>query len=99
MRRKPQRGPTSYPVACLPQAWASAAPFALLTAALGLQFDAQSGRVRFVRPRLPEFLDEVEIRNLRIGAGALDVLLRRRDSSVGVTVLRRSGSVSVEVVP
>ena len=40
------RGPTLYPVACSPQAWASATPFTLLEASLGLQFDpagAKSG--------------------------------------------------------
>ena len=28
--RRQRKGPTHYPVACSPQAWASAAPFALL---------------------------------------------------------------------
>jgi len=32
--RKRHRGPTAYPVACAPQAWASAAPFAFLEACL-----------------------------------------------------------------
>jgi glycogen debranching enzyme len=35
--RKPHRGPTAYPVACAPQAWASAAPFAFLGACLGME--------------------------------------------------------------
>jgi glycogen debranching enzyme len=34
--RRRKRGPTSYPVACSPQAWAAAAPFALVAAATGL---------------------------------------------------------------
>src|SRR5205807_439085 len=42
-RREKQRGPTLYPVACAPQAWASATPFTLLEAALGLEFDADRG--------------------------------------------------------
>ena len=43
-RREKRRGPTLYPVACAPQAWASATPFTLLEAALGLEFDADARR-------------------------------------------------------
>src|ERR1700730_2891382 len=50
-------GPTLYPVACLPQAWASATPFTLLEASLGLEFDPFHGEIRLRNPRLPAFLD------------------------------------------
>ena len=43
-QRERRRGPTLYPVACAPQAWASATPFTLLEAALGLEFDAAARR-------------------------------------------------------
>ena len=43
-RREKGRGPTLYPVACAPQAWASATPFTLLEAALGLEFDAGAAK-------------------------------------------------------
>jgi glycogen debranching enzyme len=38
-QRQRGRGPTLYPVACSPQAWASATPFTLIEASLGLEFD------------------------------------------------------------
>jgi len=98
IRRKAGRGPTFYPVACSPQAWASAAPFALLTAVLGLQLDASTETVRFVYPRLPDFLNEVELRNLRLGSSALDILLHRRGSTVAVNVVGKIGPARVEVV-
>jgi glycogen debranching enzyme len=98
IRRKAGRGPTFYPVACSPQAWASAAPFALLTAVLGLQLDASTETVRFVYPRLPDFLNEVELRNLRLGSSALDILLHRRCSTVAVNVVGKIGPARVEVV-
>ncbi|HZN31539.1 MAG TPA: amylo-alpha-1,6-glucosidase, partial [Xanthobacteraceae bacterium] len=60
------RGPTLYPVACAPQAWASATPFSLLEASLGLEFDPIANEIRLRNPRLPEFLDEVVLRNLRL---------------------------------
>ena len=53
--RERRRGPTLYPVACSPQAWASATPFTLLEASLGLEFDAPAGEIRLHNPRLPEF--------------------------------------------
>ena len=66
-QREKQRGPTLYPVACAPQAWASATPFTLLEAALGLEFDAQRGEIRLRNPRLPAFLNEVMLRDLQLG--------------------------------
>ena len=55
-----------YPVACAPQAWASATPFTLLEAALGLEFDAARGEIRLRDPRLPEFLNEVLLRQRKV---------------------------------
>ena len=66
-RRERHRGPTLYPVACAPQAWASATPFSLLEAALGLEFDAERSEIRLRNPRLPAFLHEVVLRDLQLG--------------------------------
>jgi glycogen debranching enzyme len=96
--RKRGRGPTFYPVACSPQAWASATPFALLTAALGIQINARTETVRFCHPQLPDFIDEVELTNLQLGSSRLDVLLHRRADGVAVTVLEKKGAARVEVL-
>jgi glycogen debranching enzyme len=99
MRRRRGQGPTLYPVACAPQAWASAAPFALLAAAVGLQLDARSDVVRFIDPQLPGFIDELELSNIKLGTSVLDVLLhRRRGEGVAVTVLEKQGPANVEVL-
>ena len=90
-RRLPGKGPTSYPVACSPQAWASATPFAFLQACLGMTFDSIGERVRFRQPSLPEFLDHVVIRNLRVGDSRFDIMLRRFDNDVSVNILSRVG--------
>jgi len=90
-RRLPGQGPTFYPVACAPQAWASAAPFALLQSCLGLSFDPEGKRIRFRQPRLPEFLDEVVIRRLQIGDSRFDIMLRRYGDDVSVNILDRVG--------
>jgi len=96
--RKPGQEPIRYPVACLPQAWAAASPFSLLSAVLGLETNAQKKRVVFNRPRLPEFIDTLEIRRLRVGSERLDLRLVRHAEEVGVTVLDGKGTVDVSVV-
>jgi glycogen debranching enzyme len=96
-RRRAGSGPTFYPVACAPQAWASAAPFALLQACIGIEFDPAAGVAWFRRPRLPHFLDEVRIRGLSLPQGRLDIVLRRYGADVSVNVLDREGPVSAAV--
>ena len=97
-RREKQRGPTLYPVACAPQAWASATPFTLLEAALGLEFDARRGEIRLRNPRLPAFLDEVVLRDLRLGPSSVDLRVRRHGDDVSMEVLRTRGRIQVSIV-
>jgi glycogen debranching enzyme len=97
-QRRRGRGPTLYPVACAPQAWASGAPFLLLQASLGLQFDPGQGQIRLRNPRLPDFLNEVVLRNLTLGDASVDLAVRRHNSNVSVEVLQSDGGVQVSVV-
>ncbi len=89
--------PTLYPVACAPQAWASASAFALVQASLGLSFDQGADEIRFDRPVLPEFLDELHLRGLQAKHGVADVLLRRYGSDVSINIARREGNVPIVV--
>jgi glycogen debranching enzyme len=93
--RRERNAPTQYPVACSPQAWASATPLCLLQASLGLELLDRTGEIKFYRPMLPDFLDHVRLRNLRVSTGSVDVLLHRQDDNIGVTVTRRDGDVVV----
>jgi glycogen debranching enzyme len=97
-RREKRRGPTLYPVACAPQAWASATPFTLLEAALGLEFDAQRGEIRLRNPRLPAFLNEVVVRDLQLGPSSVDLVVRRHGDEVSLEVLRTLGQIQVSIV-
>jgi glycogen debranching enzyme len=90
--RQPDRGPTLYPVACSPQAWASATPFSLIEASLGLELDPQHHEVRFRNPGLPPFLDEVILRNLRLGDASADIKVRRHGDDVSLEILRTRGT-------
>ena len=97
-RREKGRGPTLYPVACAPQAWASATPFTLLEAALGLEFDAGRGEIRLRNPRLPAFLNEVILRGLQLGCSSVDLRVRRHGDDVSLEVLRTRGQIQVSIV-
>jgi len=97
-QRERRRGPTLYPVACAPQAWASATPFTLLEAALGLEFEAQRGEIRLRNPRLPAFLNEVILRELQLGSSSVDLRVRRHGDDVSLEVLRTRGQIQVSIV-
>jgi glycogen debranching enzyme len=97
-QRQHGQGPTLYPVACTPQAWASATPFALLQASLGLEFDPFQNEIRLCNPRLPAFLDEVMLRNLQLGSSRIDLRVRRHNDTVSLDTPRIDGGIRVSVV-
>lgn len=80
--RRPGEGPTLYPVACSPQAWAAASPFLILQVCLGISISAQHQRIVFDDPYLPEGIPNLAIHNLRCGSTAVDLFLERRNDSV-----------------
>jgi glycogen debranching enzyme len=70
--------PVHYPVSCSPQAWASGAPFLLLTGLLGLRPRAQAGELVIDHPHLPPFVHRLRIDDLRIGPTRLSLEFARR---------------------
>ena len=97
-QRGRQRGPTLYPVACSPQAWAAGTPLMLLQSSLGLEFDQDRNEILLREPRLPAFLEEVTLRNLRLGKSAVDLMLRRHGNDVSIQVLRNEGQIRIAAV-
>ena len=93
--RRPGQGPTSYPVACSPQAWAAATLPAFVQASLGLSFDPAARAVRFDRPDLPGFLDGLTLRRLSLGGARVSVLVSRTPGEVSVSVIERDGDIHV----
>lgn len=96
--RRPEEGPTLYPVACSPQAWAAGSVFYLLQACLGLSFDPSRPEIRFRHPRLPGYLEKVEIRDLKIGQATVDLMLQRYPNNVGINIIRKEGNAEVVIV-
>jgi glycogen debranching enzyme len=97
-RRRDGKAPTSYPVACAPQAWSAGAVFMMLQACLGVSIDADAGRVTFRYPQLPAAIDRLSVRGLEVGSGSVDLTLQCHPGAVGVSVDRRVGKVEVSVL-
>jgi glycogen debranching enzyme len=93
--RQSGEAPTLYPVACSPQAWAAGSVFLLLQGLLGLSIHAEARQIRLRRPRMPNFLNSLTIRHLRVGDGEMDLFLDKSEGEVVVRVLRRTSSVDL----
>jgi glycogen debranching enzyme len=93
--RQRSQGPTFYPVACSPQAWAAVAPLSLIQSCLGLGFDPAAAQISFDQPFLPEFLNDVTLRGLSVADGRIDVALGRAGTEVAAHVLAREGDIRV----
>ncbi len=90
--RRPKRGPTSYPVACSPQAWAAASPFAFISACVGLELKYESNEVHINDPHLPDFLEDFTLRGLRLGSSRLDLHMQRRGDEIFINSSSHEGN-------
>ena len=90
--------PVRYPVACHPQAWAAGSIPFLVETFLGLAPDAFNNRLKIIKPSLPEFINQVELRHLRVGQSSVNLRFeRKRDRSLEVQVGEVTGDLKVEV--
>ena len=97
-RRRPGRGPTLYPAACSPQAWAAGAPFLMLQAMLGMQFDYDARRITLVDPCLPASAGRIVVRNLALGDAKIDFAVCQEGEGVSVQVLRTIGDLQISLL-
>ena len=95
--RRRNAGPTAYPLACAPQAWAAASVYALLASVIGISFVPGERQIRLFRPALPAWLSELQLTNLRLGEASIDLVLRRDGSAVSSDVTRREGPIEIVV--
>jgi glycogen debranching enzyme len=86
-----QRAPLNFPVqylgANVPQGWAAGACFHLLQMIVGFQPDAPRGRL-YLDPALPDWMPELEIRDLRVGRHVFDIRFWRDKSRTRFEVLK-----------
>jgi glycogen debranching enzyme len=97
-RRTRSQGPTLYPVACSPQAWSCVTPFALISACLGLEFEPATREIRLRNPRLPAFLNEIVLSDLRLGETTVDMSVRRQGKDISMQLIRSQGEVRVSAL-
>ena len=71
--RVPGQGPAPYPVACLPQAWASGSVFMLLQSILGIRIDGRNKAVHIQRPALPSGVESLRIQDLQVADERIDL--------------------------
>jgi len=96
LERRPGEGPTLYPVACAPQAWAAGSVYLLLEACLGVSISARDNTIAFNQPCLPEAIPQLWIKNLKVGSSSLDVCLNRSNAQdVRVEVIEHSGDAKL----
>jgi glycogen debranching enzyme len=76
--------PTPYPVACLPQAWASGSVFMMLQACLGLSIDGRRRAVHVTHPLLPIGIESLTIKRLPVGEACIEVEFQRVGGDVVV---------------
>ena len=85
----------AYPVACIPQAWAAAAPFLLLQSILGISADASAGGLTIEHPALPDWLGSVRLERLRVGGATVTLDFQRQGEATGFTLAEQVGDVNV----
>jgi glycogen debranching enzyme len=94
--------PVPYPIASHPQAWSAGAIPHLLITHLGLQAEAFENRLRLVRPALPDYVDRLHVRGLRVGGGEVDLRFERTGkghSAVEVTDVQGDVDVLIDAGP
>lgn len=95
--RRKAEGPTAYPVACSPQAWAVASVFMMVQSCLGIDIDAKANLLCFNEPSLPDFMDFIEIRNLRINSGRIHFMAEKNHGSVSIKIMEKPDDLEVLV--
>ena len=94
-RRPDGSGPTLYPVACAPQAWAAGAVFLMLNSCLGINVVPGEPAILLSQPWLPRALNELRIDNLQVGQASVDLVFRRRREHIDTEVKGRRGDIEV----
>jgi glycogen debranching enzyme len=87
LQREAMSFPVQYFDANVPQAWAAGSIFMFLRTMLGLEPHAAEGKL-YVDPLLPDWLQEITIRNLSVGQRKLDVRFWREGLKSCFEVLR-----------
>ena len=97
LHRRSEQGPTLYPVACSPQAWAAGSIFMLLQSLLGIRVDAGQHRIDFHDPVLPESLPRLWVKNLKVGDARVDLFCEGVNGTTRVEASENRDGVEILV--
>lgn len=89
--------PTLYPVACSPQAWASATVYALVRALLGIEISAVEKKISFRYATLSTSAPRIRLENLRIGNATLAIVFESVNKAVAVHMEQKHGELNVVI--
>jgi glycogen debranching enzyme len=89
--------PVNYPLASKPQAWSAGAMPFMLAGLLGLRPEANLHRLNVVSPVLPPYIDWLELNNLSVGPGRVDLRFQRTSTGVAVEVRRKDPPLQVVI--
>ena len=76
----------------------SGAPFLMLQAMLGLEFDHEGRRIVLVDPYLPASAGTIIVRNLALGDAKIDFAVWQDGDGVSVQVLRNVGDLQISLL-
>ncbi|MGI8841626.1 MAG: amylo-alpha-1,6-glucosidase [Caulobacteraceae bacterium] len=91
MKRDPTNFPVQYLGANVPQAWAAGSCFTFLQMIVGFAPDAPGGKL-WIDPILPDWLQDIRIRNLSVGKGNFDLHLWREGEATRWDVEKGDGA-------
>ncbi len=91
MKRDPTNFPVQYLGANVPQAWAAGSCFTFLQMIVGFAPDAPGGKL-WIDPILPDWLQDLRIRNLSVGKGNFDLHLWREGEATRWDVEKGDGA-------
>ena len=91
VQRREYDAPVHYPVSCSPQSWASGAMFLILASVLGIHPSAPRKELNIINPQLPEWLNQLRIRNLHIGNSRVGLDFSRRGDRTFCNVVNVDG--------
>lgn len=82
--RRKGEGPTSYPVACSPQAWSVAAVFMILQSLLQIKIVPDKKEISFHNPSLPSYLQVIKISGLIVDGFLAELEIENHNNLVNV---------------
>lgn len=94
--RRGDNWPVEYPVACKPQAWSAGSFFLLLKGMLGIHPNAIENKLFIKNPSLPDWLENVTLKNLMIGNTQLkEIKFIKEGTKTKVVYPKNQGTIKI----